>query len=286
MAIFWGASWPAGKLVASAMAPLLAAAMRFSIAVSLLLLWLYVKNQGFPRLTRNQTLIVLLGGIVGVFGYGVFFMYGLQHVPASRASLVVTVNPVFTALLAAWLFKEKLNWKIGIGMVLATLGASIVLTRGEPWKILVGDIGHGEMLLFGCVACWVAYSLIGKRSMQGIEPLTATAYTSAAGLVCLWIGTIAIDGPPSAATLGNISQATWVAMAFLAIGATVLSYAWYFEGIATFGAGAAASYISLVPVFGVLSAAWWLGETIDSSILIGGLLAVSGVLWMNRARQL
>jgi drug/metabolite transporter (DMT)-like permease len=75
------------------------------------------------------------------------------------------------------------------------------------------------------------------------------------------------------------------AIAFLGLGATVLAYVWYFKGVAELGAGTAASYISLVPVFGVLSSVAYLGESVDTSLLVGGALAVAGVVTMNVARQ-
>jgi drug/metabolite transporter (DMT)-like permease len=74
-------------------------------------------------------------------------------------------------------------------------------------------------------------------------------------------------------------------IAFLGLGATVLAYVWYFKGIAQLGAGTAASYISLVPVFGVLSSVLYLGEAVDASLLVGGALAIAGVITMNLARK-
>jgi drug/metabolite transporter (DMT)-like permease len=282
MAVLWGISWPAGKVVAAVMPPLLASSLRFSLAVVVLLAWMRLSLGKWPSLSQRQWLILALGGLVGVFGYGAFFMTGLKNVAASRASLVVTVNPVFTTLLAAWLFKELFNRQVAYGMVIAVLGASIVITHGEPWKLLLGDIGRGELLLFGCVACWVAYSLLGKRSMQGIDSLTATTLTSCFGLIFLWVSSLCLEGIPS---LQHTDATVFCALIFLALGATVLAYAWYFEGIAKLGAGAAASDISLVPVFGVLSAAVWLKDELDTSILLGGGLAVGGVMVMNWARN-
>jgi len=69
------------------------------------------------------------------------------------------------------------------------------------------------------------------------------------------------------------------------VASTVVAYAWYFEGVAALGAGAASGYISLVPVFGVLCATLWLNEPLDRSILVGGLLAVGGMVIMNTARR-
>jgi drug/metabolite transporter (DMT)-like permease len=285
MALLWGASWPAGKIIAQAMPAIAASAWRFTFAVVLLLAWLVQSRGGFPRLTRNQWLAMAAGGAVGVFGYALFFMFGLQHVPASRASLIVTVNPVFTTLIAAWLFKERFNWKIAVGMACAVLGATTVLTRGEPWKILTGEIGLGEWLLLGCVACWTGYSLIGKAAMKNVDSLAGTAYTAVFGLVLLWVAALAFEGARAASALALLDARGITAMAFIVVGSTVLAYAWYYEGIAKLGAGTASSYISLVPVFGVATSALVLGERLDASLLIGGALAVAGVVWMNRARS-
>jgi drug/metabolite transporter (DMT)-like permease len=206
-------------------------------------------------------------------------------VPAGRASLVVTINPVFTTLIAAWIFKERFNWKIGLGMTVAALGATVVLTHGEPWKLFVGDIGFGELLLLGCVLTWTAYSLMGKKLLVGIDAVTATTLAAFFGGVLLWISALFIDGPSALVGMAQWSMQVWAALLFLAAGATVLAYSWYFEGIAKLGAGASAAYISLVPVFGVLTATVLLNERVDMSLLVGGVLAISGMLIMNWARR-
>lgn len=205
--------------------------------------------------------------------------------PAGRAALVVTSNPVLTTLIAAWWFGERLNWKIGAGMALATLGAAAVMTHGAPWMLFTGSIGFGELLLLGCVATWVAYTLMGRRLLAGIDALTTTTITAGFGLLMLVMSSLLFEGPGALATPLHASTQVWSALAFLAVGATVLAYAWYFEGVAALGAGAAAAYISLMPVFGVLFAALWLGEQIDASILLGGVLAVGGMAMMNLARR-
>lgn len=283
MAIMWGASWPAGKVLSMATNPMQAGAWRFSVACAALLVCVLIENKGrLPRLSLKQTLGMILGGAVGVFGYAYFFMYGLQTVPAGRASLVVTLNPVLTTLFAALLFGERFNRNIAIGMVLAFVGGIVVLTHGQPWKLFVGELGIGELMLLGCAFAWSAYTLLGKKLLQGVPALTAITYTSCAGLAMLWAGTIAFETVQSPWVL---QTQVYAALLFLGLGATGLAYVWYFKGIAELGAGTAASYISLVPVFGVLSSVLFLGEALDASLLVGGALAVSGVVMMNRARQ-
>lgn len=278
MSLLWGASWPMGKAITQSMPPLTASSLRFTLAAFLFLAWLRISKGHWPQLNKKQWLAIILGGVFGVYGYGVFFMTGLHLVPAGRAALVVTINPVFTTLLAAWFFKEVFTLKVALGMVVSVLGASIVLTHGEPWRILTGNIGIGEYLLFGCIACWVIYSLLGKKSMQGMDPLTASAYTACVGVLFMWPTALFLEGMPHLSSFEGHHIGLLVAMA---IGPTVLAYAWYFEGIAKLGAGAASSFISLVPVFGVLMSSLWLGEEVDHTLLVGGLLAIGGMVLMN-----
>lgn len=286
MALLWGASWPAGRLFAQAMPPLSGSAWRFTLAALLLVAWMQWQHRQWPRLTQRQWLGLAWAGAIGVAGYAVFFMMALQRVEASRAAVVVTTNPVFTTLLAAWLFNEKFNARIALGMVCALAGAATVLTHGAPWTLFTGGVGLGEWLLLGCIATWVGYTLIARALLGGIDSLSATAITSVFGTALLWTVALAVEGAPVAAdSLAALSVIGWVSMVFLAVGSTVLAYAWYFRGVAVLGAGTAASYISLVPVFGVASSLLVLGESLDASLLIGGALAVAGVVLTNRARR-
>jgi drug/metabolite transporter (DMT)-like permease len=285
MALLWGLSWPSGRALVGEMPPLTISAWRFTVAAAVLLAWLRMSRGAWPMLSGRQLAGLALTGAVGVFGYAVFFMYALQRVEAGRAAVVVTTNPVFVTLGAAWLFGEPFNRRIAFGLALAVLGAATVMTHGTPWTLLSGGVGLGELLLLGCIATWVGYSLMGKRLMAGIDALVATTVTAVFGGVLLWVAALAVEGAavlPSA--VASHSPAALLNLLFLALGPTVLAYAWFYRGIEVLGAGVASSYISLVPVFGVAGAVLWLGESTDASLLVGGALALAGVVIANRAR--
>jgi drug/metabolite transporter (DMT)-like permease len=284
MAALWGASWPAGKVLVQAQGvlPMHAAMWRFVLSCLILLIWLTISNRGLPRLSVKQVMSMILAGTIGVFGYSYCFMAGLATVPAGRASLVVAFNPVVTMLCAALLFGEKLTGKIILGMVCGLAGGLVVMSHGAPWKLFTGGIGSGELLLFGCVLTWSTYTLLGKKLLQGIPPLTAITYTSCVGAIMLSIAAYTLEPTTSPWSLTGEVQSMIV---FLALGATVLAYVWYFKGIATLGAATAASYIGLVPVFGVLCSVWYLNETADISLLAGGTMAIVGVFLMNHTKK-
>ena len=286
MAILWGASWPWGRVVAQAMPTFVASSMRFFIAIIPLVIWLYAANRFryAKKLRPNQWLGLFLTALLGVFGYSTFFILGLKYVPAGQATVIVATNPVFTTIFAIWLFKEKWNKWVANGMAIAVAGSLLAMTKGEPAQMLT-NFGFGQLLLLGALVCWVAYTLLARKVLVGIDSLTATTISSIFGFLLLFIGALIAENWQDWAIVLTLDQSTWFSLLGLALGATVLAYAWYFDGVKYLGAGNAAAYIILVPILGILFSAIWLNEQVDSSLLIGGTLAVSGLGIMHWGRR-
>lgn len=282
MAALWGASWPWGRIVAQAMPPLAAASLRFWLASLVLVLWLYRSGRiGTLRSLRpRQWMGLACASAVGVLGYSVFFLWALKTVPAGKAAMVVAINPVLTMLCAVWLFRERVNAVMCLGLGLAVTGALYALSGGAL-AVLTSASGAGEWLLLGCAACWVAYTLMGRIVLTHLNALTTTTVTAIMGAVLLLAASLVVEGPTVWAGLVNIPATAWYSLVALALGATALAYAWYLKGVQELGAGAAAAYMSLVPLFGMLLSSLWLQEPITSSLLAGGATAILGMLLMN-----
>lgn len=291
MAMIWGASWPWGRIVALNMPPLAAAAARFLLASALLLVWMGRSGRlrGLRNLSSRQWLGLALAAATGVFGYAVFFMLALQSVPSSRAVLAIALNPVATLLLAALVFKERLNGAIALGMLLAICGALLAIASGAPAPSsqLPGagsQAGLGEWLLLGCVLCWAAYTLIGRAVLTRVDALSATGVSSVLGALLLVLLSLGVEGPSAWRAMAQAPAAAWWSLLALSFGAAALAYAWYYAGVKALGAGAASGYITLVPVFGVLCSSLWLGEPLGAKLLLGGLLAIGGMALMHWGR--
>lgn len=286
MAALWGASWPWGRVVAQAMPPLAAACLRFLLASTALLLWLHQSGRmGTLRTLRpRQWGGLACASAVGVLGYSIFFLLALQHVPAGRAAMVVALNPVLTLAFAALLFKEKANWAMAAGVVLAVTGALYALSGGSLAALRPGASGAGELLLLGCAACWVGYTLVGRMVLTTVDSLTTTTVTAVMGAAMLLLASLVIEGPAAWAPLPAVPRTVWYSLAALALGSTTLAYAWYLHGVKVLGAGPAAAYMSLVPLFGMVFSGLWLGEPFTPSLLLGGAMAIIGMSLMNAGR--
>jgi len=277
-ALFWGGTFIAGKLIAHSVNPFSAAFLRFCIASCLLLILTGRGRGGFPPVNRSQFIALVLLGLTGVFSYNALFFKGLHFVDAGRASLIIANNPVIITLFAALIFKEKLSWIKASGIVLSVTGAIIVISKGSLGELVQGGIGWGEILIFGCVASWAAYTLIGKAIMKDLSPLASVSYSALVGTVALFIPAVA-EGMAKA--IPGYSALDWGCIAYLGVFGTVLGFVWYYEGIKALGPTRAGQFINFVPICAIVLAFFILGEPVTWSLLVGAAFVVSGVSLTN-----
>ncbi|TYO99058.1 drug/metabolite transporter (DMT)-like permease [Geothermobacter ehrlichii] len=275
-ALFWGGTFVAGRWLGGTTSPVTAAFFRFVVA-SLALLVLHWRREGpLPRLSPRQAAAVLLLGLTGICAYNLLFFEGLTRIAASRAALIIALNPVAITLGAALMFGEPLSRLRLLGAAISLVGAVVVITRGEPGLLLDVGVGAGELLILGCVLSWTLYSLIGRRAMRGLTPLGAVCWSSVAGTLLL-----ACFALPAGSLLegARLTAGSWLAIGYLGLFGTVLGFLWYFQGIRALGPARAAVFINFVPVNGVLLATLLLNEPPDSSLLAGGALVLTGA-WL------
>lgn len=280
---FWGGTWVAARIAVQEVPPLAAATWRFLFAfVTLLIVVLWHYRRLLP-LTRRELGQVLALGATGIFLYNVCFLFGMRHITAGRGALVVALNPVIVTL-GAWLILGEAMTRVkALGVALALVGCLTVIGKGSPLAPLAGDVGVGELLILGCAMLWAAYTLIGRVTMRTLSPLVATTYASLAGWLML-IVTALVHAPGD--LVPDYSLRSWAALLFLGLAGTTLGFTWYNQSVQRIGPARAAIFINLVPVAAVLQAAWLLGEWPGSSVLIGGMLVLAGVvLTQSSARK-
>lgn len=278
-AVFWGGTFIAARVASQNVGPFSGSFLRFVIA-SLFLVFITRRLEGgLPRLKRDQIIPVILLGMTGVFAYNVFFFLGLQTVTAGRASVIIAMNPIFIALFASLLFRERLSGINVVGILLCVAGAVIVISEGSPLALLRGDLGRGELYILGCVASWVLYSLIGKHTMQEISPIAAVTYSCLIGGALLFIPAW-MEG--LFADVAGFRTVDWLGIAYLGFFGSVLGFTWYYQGIQAIGASRAAVFINFVPVSAVIIAFLLLRESLDISLIAGGAMVIGGA-WMTNS---
>jgi len=276
--LFWGGTFIAGKLVAEGVDPCAAAFLRF-LAASFFLILLTLKMEGgLPRLALSQLVMVFLLGLTGIFAYNILFFYGLHYIRANQASLIIATNPIFITLCSAIFFREHLTALKITGLLLSVAGALIVISDGRVSTLMALGFGKGELLIFGCVFSWVAYSILGKKAMNDLSPVASVCYSSIAGTVLLFFPAVS-QGMFSA--IGSYSMTEWASLFYLGFFGTVLGFFWYYEGIQDIGPVKAGIFINLVPVSAIILSFFILKEPLGLSLVTGGICVIAGVYLTN-----
>jgi drug/metabolite transporter (DMT)-like permease len=276
----WGGTFIAGRILALAVPAAVGSLLRYVVAVVALLVAARWMEGGLPRLTRRQVLGTLLLGATGIFAYNLFFLGALARLPASRTSLIIALNPVVTIAAASLLVGERLNARRGLGVGVALAGVWIVVSRGDVLGSGTGAVGTGELLMFGGVCSWAAYTLIGRRVLAGMSPLAATTYASLWGTALL-----AAAAAPDLRDLQASDLTLPVALSVLYLGVlgTSVAFVWYYQAVQRLGASRTVIFNNLVPVFGASFGVLLLGEPLLPSMLVGGAIAVAGVMLVSKS---
>ncbi|ROL76591.1 EamA family transporter [Pseudomonas protegens] len=280
--MIWGGTFVAGRYLAGGLSPLLAASLRFLLASLALLCFLAVARIPLVRPSLKQLGQLALLGFFGIFFYNLCFFLGLQQVNASRASLIVALNPAVIALASWALFKERLSRRKLLGILLCLSGAALVICSRDPSALAAGAGGwYGDLLILGCVLGWGVYSLFSKGLNQHLGPLQTVTYSILMGTLMLWATTLARgEFDPHAIIRLDLSQG--LSLLYLGVLGSALAYIWYYDGLRRIGATRSGVFIALNPLTAVLLGALLLGEQLSLVMGLGGVLILGGIYQCNK----
>jgi drug/metabolite transporter (DMT)-like permease len=273
--LLWSFAFVAGKIGVTDCPPLILLAARFSLA-GVLILGISVLRRDSWSLSWRDTMVFAILGVANNALYLGLGYTGLQTVSAGLGALIVSANPVFTAVLAALFLGEPLTWRKVTGLLLGIIGVGFIVWH----RMSVGtDSLHGILFTLASLASIVAGTILFKvLAPKGSLWIGNGVQNLAAGIVLLpFAFTLADVGDivPSARLLG--------AFAFLTLGGSILAYLLWFHLLKVCGATAASAYHFLMPPLGMLFAWMILGEHVEIRDLMGIVPVALGIYLVTRS---
>jgi drug/metabolite transporter (DMT)-like permease len=276
-AALFGLSAPAAKvLVGSVDAWLLAGLLYLGSGVGLALVRVVRRLAGAPvqeATLARRDLPWLAGAIVTGGGGGpVLLMSALARGSASESSLLLNLEGVFTALLAAVVFREHVPARIAVGMLAITAGAAALV-----WA----DTGHVRLgtpalLVTGACVAWAIDNNL-TRAVSATDPLTIAALKGAvAGPVSLVIALAhGAAWPPAPFVLAA------GAVGFLGYGTSLVLFV---RALRLLGTSRTSAYFSTAPFIGAVTGVAALGEPLAPALAIAAALMAVGV-WLHLTEE-
>jgi drug/metabolite transporter (DMT)-like permease len=264
-AILWGANFNLAKPVLAEVHPLVAGADRYLIAAAIMLAITFVKGER-PPLRHFKTYVIL--GLLGVFGFNVFFFFGMASTSPVNGALIMALNPLLTSVIALFILGDRptrRQWLafpaglIGVAVVVLGAGAHVHVARGDG-LILVANLS------------WAFYNVYVRK----LNPTDTSGIANTAGIMAT--GAVALTA--TALVTGQSFRIPDVragsALLAMSVGGGVLSYLLWNAGIAKLGPARAAIFMNLVPVSSMAIAAF-AGAPPNHAQLLGGALVIGAV---------
>jgi drug/metabolite transporter (DMT)-like permease len=272
--VLWSSAFSAAKLALADCPPLLLLTARFLVAGVLMLAVARLQGVRWTLSRRDVALFAVLGIANQAVYLGIGYI-GLREISSGLSALIVSANPVVTAVLALMFLGERMTWGKSLGLSLGIGGVAHIVGS----RLAIGaDQLQGILLTIAAVLSLVGGTILFKRFApkdglwigNGIQSL-------AAGIASL----------PFALTFESFGDVvpTWrllAAFAYLVLIVSVFAYLLWFQILTVSGATAASSYYFLMPPLGMLFGWLLLGERMATSDLLGIVPVVLGIYLVTR----
>jgi len=246
--------------------PLWTAATRFLVAALLFGIIAAVLRAPMPR---GKALVgsILYGGLGfgGFFGFG---YWGLRDAPAAAGGVILATAPLITFLLALAHGAERFRWSGLLGAAIVVGGTAVVVSDGLDQGVPLGAL----LAILAAAACGAEGSIIVKLSPR-VHPAAMNAIGMAVAAVLLLLLTVVFDESYALPSTGL----AWASQAYLIVFGSVAVFALYLFVLSRWTASAVSYEFVLIPLVGILFAAWILEEGVTGTFAVGAVLVLIGV---------
>lgn len=271
----WGTSFLSTKILMAdgGFTPVEMFVYRFAMAYLLLLLFT------FKKIRSNNWRDELALALCGICSGSLYFItenYALQNTTAGNVSLLASISPIFTTILMAAVFRQRIAFGVGFGSVVAFIGAAcIILSHGEGLEIRP----LGDLLALSAALSWAVYSIAVKRLIPIYNSLFITRKMFFYGVLTA-LPLLLLQGPPyHLALLIDFSQPQYALnFLFLVVMCSMAAYIIWNESMKALGPVTANNYLYMQPLVTMIAAFFVLDEHIYPLGYAGCILIIGGLI--------
>lgn len=281
-AVAWGLMFPVAAGIVDRIDAFNLTGLRYlgASAIFLALLWVVEGRRAISYEGRFLHLWWL--GTLGFAGFNLLAFLALEFTEPQNAALIVATAPLVTVLVRWGRDGIRPPRVVTALIVVALVGVSTVLGKGDPTVLVTGGFNIGDALVLGGVISFVFYTL-GASDYSHMSPLRYTALTAPAGLLTI-LGVTAVADLAGWRTLpsGGDVGAEWLGIVYVIVAGGVIGVLAWNQGVRKLGPPVAALFMNLVPVtaFAVQIARGYepaAGELVGAVVTIGAIVAANRV---------
>lgn len=230
--------------------------------------------------TWRDELTFMLCGICSGSLYFVTENYALELTTAGNVSLLASLSPIFTTILVAIMYRQKIKTGIIIGSVVSFIGAGfIIFSHSASLEFRPA----GDLLAISAALSWAVYTMAIKRLLPLYNGFFVTRKLFFYGVISALPLLFLQKEPSHLGLLFDIQQPQYMLnMLFLVVVCSILAYIIWNEVMKILGPVTANNYLYLQPVVTMISAFFVLGENIYLLGYIGSLMIIGGLVYSDK----
>lgn len=278
LGLIWGSSFLWIKIALQDIGPFTLVAFRIFFAFLGTLVLVLVKRISLP-LGKNLGIYFFLG----LFNMAVPFVlisWAEKFIPSGLAAILNSSMPLWTLLIAAfWLPEERLTPARVFGLLLGFAGVVVLMSNqlGEGF----GGYQLGILAMLASALSYALSSVFTRLKSKGISSEALTFGQLIFAYLVVMPGAVGLEAPfrfPS-------SGLTWLAVIWLGLLGSCVALVLYFSMLHDVGPTRTSMATYIFPLVGVLLGTIFLGEQPDWRLLVGGLMIIAGVWWVNKRKK-
>ncbi len=263
--MIWGTNFVAIRWGLDEMPPLFFTGLRFLLVAFPAILFI-------PKPKASWSQIFWLGLFIGTLQFSLLFFAMAAGLPAGVASLIMQVQVVFTLMMSAWLFRERISWLQGAGIFLAFIGFAVLVRSDDPdmpgfIPILIALLGAFS---------WACGNLVYKTT-QGSNRFHLTIYSALVAPVPMFVLSYLYESAQPLEILTVLSWRAWGSVFFTVVLSTIVAYGIWGTLLGKYPSILVTPWALTIPLFGFSSAAILLGEEVTPDDVIASVLILLGL---------
>jgi len=273
----WGLSWTNGKILSQYCSSSILAFWRFFLSSIFMIPVLIFTKNNFT-VPSDGIKYIIIGSIL-IFSYNIFFFMGSNLGFANVGGVFVpTLNPIITFILSIIIFREIIYKKDIIGLIFGICGGIIVL---EAWTLSYSQMtANGNLYFLLASISWGIMSIVSGKSHKALATLTFSFWVYFISSIFCFIMNINND----LLIVFDFDLIFWLNLILLSIGAQVFGTTVYFIATTKLGPSKASSFIFIVPITAPIFSMIFIGEKLEISTIIGGIMTMTAVYLINKEK--
>ena len=278
----FGGTWVAARGIEADVPPVTLAFARWVVA-SLIMLPVFL-----PRLLahasqiREERWTLIIASALGMAGFTAMIFTGLRTTTAINGALINASTPVYIILLSLIGVGERSTLRQIGGAFVALAGLVVIVTRGEPERLIGLELNPGDVWVLVAMFCWALYNIMLRSRPTALPPFVFLTVTVL--LAMLLLAPLAaielLAGAPVHLTARAIGG-----VLYLGFFASLAAYLCWNYGVRRIGAAPASIFQYLIPVFAAVLAILILDERLQVFHFLGAVLIVAGIGIANARRR-